>query len=288
MKKVLLGAAMLAALSAGSAFAADAARPVFTPPPPPAPVSNWQATIDMYGGATWVPDLGADGDPIFLGGGGAAAFNMPGGGGIQLDVIGEGGYFDSEYGYATAVLGGHVFKRGSMGALGVLANITNYADAYNEYGYFRFAAGVEGQWYLPMFTLYGQAAYLGKIVDDCDCASTGWFGKVEGRWFVNPNAMLALRGEVYNGEIYEDGDTYRRATIGLKGEFKMSNPVSIFGDVAWSHNTHTGSTAFNDVTAKLGLTLNLNAASLLDRDRHGPSFTQPFVGVGEMMGLWEF
>jgi hypothetical protein len=279
----LLAASAALALSLQTGTGAIAAEPGYF-----LPMNDYSATLTMYAGAASPDDdLDPDGNPLFLGGAGSVVMNMMGFG-VQLDVFSEGGIIDNgTYGYGTAGFGGHLYWRDpTRGLFGVLANVAAYGDGYNEYGYFRHALGVEGQLYMSNITIYGQLALLGKTVDDCECATTSVFAKAEGRFFLNQNAMAALRGEWNAGDIW-DSDTFSRATIGLRGEVMLGmGPASLFADAAFSTHTYNGSHSFNDVTVKGGVTFHVGKQTLFDEDRSGTTLTQPFVGVDELMHFY--
>jgi hypothetical protein len=265
MKKTLLGAAVVVALSGGSAFAADAARPIFTPPPPPpSPLSGY---VEIYANGTNAEYWGSPYSP-WVGLGGAARVNhwlMPNAS-VQVDfqanVQAESdSWYYGEYEVATFL---HANRRTDTHLLGLFGGFAMSNDYSFEGWTGNFVGGLEGQAYLGNITLYGQVGVFKHIFSYEDYDTLFWFGNLEGRFFLTPNTKLAANVGFATGRI-DTGDSYSLVNFGAEIEQKFGmSPVSLFA--RYDGVVYGG---YNDNTVKGGVRLMLNQPTLLDQDRKG-------------------
>jgi hypothetical protein len=271
MKKTLLGAAVVVALSGGSAFAADAARPIFTPPPPaPNPLSGY---LEVYGSAAWQGDYwGTDYDP-WTGLGGAGRVNWMTGPNmsIQLDFAAQGEQEPADYYHAdfieTAL---HISNRNDRRLFGAFLGLTMTSEYYN-YGWdYAGMVGVEAQHYMGNVTVYGQVGYQKMFRGYYDGADNFgfFFAQLEGRFFIGQNTKLAANVGVVSGDLW-DAYPITAITFGAEVEHKMmSGPLSVFARLD-GFTTSSQSQNLTEYSVKGGVKLHLGQATLLDQDRKG-------------------
>jgi hypothetical protein len=280
MKKTLLGAAVVVALSGGSAFAADAARPIFTPPPPP-PACGWSGVVALYGVFGNIADT-YDGSAAGLGGYGKANKCM-GNMGLQLDSWGEvvngaGDYYDytgNDYGGAA-----HLYMRNNNFAIGGLAGISALHSSYD--GYNPGMVGLIGgdlHAYLNQVTLAVQAVYYQRFGHDAtnmyDEFNHGWTVSGEARLFIGMNTKITgLIGYHYDWDEYNDYDV-RDFFFGGGIEHQI-NQFSVFANVTRHQNVIEGDNLPTTVV-KFGGAVHFGQPDLMTEDRKGASFGIPQV-----------
>ncbi len=107
---------------------------------------------------------------------------------------------------------------GALGAVGSNANCCNGSP-----GITHGLLGLEGQWYLPNVTLYGQGGVQTSLSDvDNGGSYTAWFVRGVGRYFVDPN--LRLEGSVFYAQGWSDnGYDFAPSFVALtsNAKFKM-------------------------------------------------------------------
>jgi hypothetical protein len=132
---------------------------------------------------------------------------------------------------ANANLGGHFSYRvpeqylvGIFGALGGIGSNANccVGGAAFTHG----TLGLEGQWYWPMLTLYGQGGVQTNLSNGDDGGSyNAWFVRVVGRYFLNEN--LRLEATAFYTQGWADSEDFRPA-FSNGGPF--GPPGGLFGD----------------------------------------------------------
>jgi hypothetical protein len=284
MKKTLLGAAVVVALSGGSAFAADAAHPIFTPPPPVAPPCGWSGVVALYGvwGDATSTDDYIDATARGLGGYGKANKCM-GNMGLQLDSWGEvahgtddlDSYTGSDYGGAA-----HLYMRNDRFAIGGLAGISALNSSYDgaDPGFVGLVGG-DLHAYVGQVTLALQGVYYHRFGYDTanmyDEFYHGWTVSGEARVFIGMNTKITgLIGYHYDWEDYNDY-TVRDFFFGGGIEHQI-NQVSLFANVT-RHKNDIDGTDVSTTVLKFGGAVHFGQPDLITEDRKGASFGIPQV-----------
>lgn len=134
-------------------------------------------------------------------------------------------------------------------------------------------AGVEGQLYLDNFTLYGQAGIKDLKAEYQDFS--GYFGKLEGRYFLTPDFRIEAHLGIGTLDVPElDEWVTTTLNVGLGAEYKIADmPFSIFAE----YDYYRGDFERDDDPigerhrAVIGIRFQIEDETLLDRDRKGPS-----------------
>lgn len=252
MKKYLLGAAALLAISAPGVAAAQSGYVDL----------GYQSTEVEAGG------LEADGDGWTIGG--ATAWGGDGTFGVQLDAL----YGDAED-TSTYSIGGHLFTRNSNYLFGGFASYGNTdVDGGDEVD--AWTVGLEGQYYLSRTTFDAAVSY-GKG-DDLDAEFTGL--DLGATHFLTDN--FSFGGNLGFGNIESGGADADTMTYGLGAEYQFASaPISIFG--GWQHIELDDADADAD-TLGLGVRYNFGGTTLLERNRSGASLSRG-GGLGRFAGL---
>jgi hypothetical protein len=227
----LLATAALGLAAAGPAMATDL-TPIYQAP------SIVQAHVDLYGGfRDFSADFGDENGWLF---GGAGRVNVPltDGWNIQLDAqgnattIAESGFSESVSEYGGFV---HIYKRDPQSyALGFFAG----ADFPTPLSIYQ--AGVEGQFYWPQFTLYGQASFASlKALDE---SGTAVQLRAEGQYFIHDNT--ALIGDIMwtNASAFSGSTDILTLSGSIMHRFD-NTPLAGFLEARWDHATGDGDTA---------------------------------------------
>lgn len=134
--------------------------------------------------------------------------------------------------------------------------------------------GGEAQIYLDSLTLYGQAGMQQITLEDYIPTVSGWFGRLEARYFLTPD----LRVEAHAGFDTQSIVSALTATtlrVGVGAEYKLENqPISLFATYDFSTSTNNQVDAsISEHRVLLGAKFALGEESLLDRDRGGASLS---------------
>lgn len=235
MKKYLLGAAAVLAISAPGAASAQSGY------------------VDLGYSTTEVGSTEIDTWAV----GGAYAWGGNGSLGFQIDGLIGSHEYDSGPEVDTYNLGGHLFTRNDNYLFGGFANIGNTDFGLFDYDYY--TVGLEGAYYLSRTTLNGVLSYSDS--DDLNADATAL--DLGATYFVSDN--FSFGGTVGFGEI-DDGDF---STFGIGAEYQLSAaPISLYG----GYNTTDFDGTDVDVLS-LGVRWNFGG-SLLERDRSGASLTR--------------
>ena len=271
---------------ATAAHAADASPQVqFVPPPPPVPPVSGYVGVGV--GISTQPDNFSNypyGTGFAFGGAGAASVWLNPGTSLQFDVEAEGagpfGYENQDYSEArfSGVVGGHVDWRSSSHAVGAFLGFTGANTLYYCGANIGALGGLEGQAYLGMTTLYGQAGYGGQFNDaDCGMLDKYWFVRGVVRHFINPD--LKIEGEVAYaaGESQDQGSpppSLNLLTWGVSVEKRVTgSPFSYHAAYAGDHLN--GPYAVTQHTFLVGAKMNFGTGTLFDNDRQGATFDMP-------------
>ena len=295
MKKIVSSALVLSALTLTSAVAAD------LPSKKPAPAPVVSSGIDAYAsfaagynfGNMSIGGIGTDANGLNLAGRATFAAPISGGFGFQADgnfersvnnkiLAGMGS--DADLVRNTGDVAGHLYMRNSTGLVGVIGQASVSEINLGILSDRRYYGGLEAQYYLGNVTLYGQAAYQNANFGTFDFGGGGGIGLgAQGanlmgqvRYFMTPNAMLALKGAYETIETDSmDGVTLRHNSwlVGLRGEYRFDqSPISAFADIDYrSGEFNTAGSKEHETRAMLGLKYNFGSKTLLDRDRNGAS-----------------
>ncbi len=232
MKKVLLGAVCVFALSAGAASAE----------------ATGHIGLSATHGEVEVSGFEGDGQIFNLSGAVSAPISE------RLSIQGAASYSDADD--AEGAFSGTVHLVGELDTVRI-AGFVGATEADNDELLF---GGVEAQANLEQVTLAGAVTY--GSVDDVDLWSIG----AQARYFVSDNFRLDggvtwLTVDAGVGDI----DAW---TIGLGGEYQFAGPVSVFGGYnrVEINDLDTEANLFT-----IGLRYNFGG-TLKDRDRSGASF----------------
>lgn len=252
MKKYLLGAAALLAISAPGVAAAQSAYVDL----------GYQSTEADVGGVE------ADGEGWTIGG--ATAWGGNGGLGVQLDAL----YGDAEDS-STYSVGGHLFTRNDAFLFGGFANYGN-TDVDGADDFDAWSVGLEGQYYLSRTTLDAALSY--GEGDDIDAEFTGL--DLGATHFLTDN--FSFGGNLGFGNIEGGGADADTLTYGLGAEYQFASaPISIFG--GWQHAELDDADADAD-SLGIGVRYNFGGQSLFERNRSGASLSRG-GGLGRFAGL---
>ena len=166
-----------------------------------------------------------------------------------------------------------------IGAFAAFGNARPVGDSREDGRIF----GIEGQYYTPNMTIYGQLGVFNGSGNDSESLDSGGFGRVGLRYFLDSNALISgnlLYGAGENGSATDDLDyyswdvTYRRR-IG-------TTPISWF--VAYNGNRFeiddtSGEEDLTEHIATLGLTLTFGPSSLKANDRRGATLDVPTTPI---------
>jgi hypothetical protein len=208
----------------------------------------------------------------------------------QFDIVGETGKFDEDGVSAETrhniATGGHLsWRYPEMYALGIFGGVAEGTILNNEGNETRYFLGLEGQYYLNDFTLYGQAGFSDLISGDDGHAEMvdAWFVRGVGRWFVTPNDKI--EGEVgfyYAGDLQNSSPNGPSRTYNWGALYEhqfASSPFSAYAEYNGlkreddSHDSnHTTEHIF-----LIGARINLQQPDLKTADRYGATFDLPDV-----------
>lgn len=222
--------------------------------------------------------------------GGNFRVNIPAGGALnfQLDFQGESAFVDNtNKNYTGSVLGGaHLSWRDPTEWLaGAFVGVGNGFNA-NDETTTAWLLGVEGQYYLPNWTFYGQLGYMDADEVDPgtpDAFRDAWFGRGVVRFFVDSNVKLEGELSYANGENDTDSEDMDVWGWGLRYERAMHDmDASIF--IAYQGNYYSADETVPATTRtltehviKLGLSYAFGIEGQKYIDRQGATLDLPMV-----------
>ncbi|MDR3473219.1 MAG: hypothetical protein P4M09_16285 [Devosia sp.] len=272
-----VSAAMLVLASVSASFAG---------PPAAAPAGLADAFVAIAGGGAWIDADGAvnTGTGRTLNATASGEYNITPSLGVQGDVVYRGRNWSypgtssqlDMHNFEGAL---HGFTRSEQYLLGVFAQ---YGDGYlgiadgsligvdvsHVFG------GVEGQLFVGNATLYAQAGAKRYAFGDLTTA-TGYFGTFEARYYLQPNFKIeahvgydTLNDVSSLGYLVGNENT---VSLGASGEYRFADtPFSVFAQYDYVKNTLPSSSS-SDQRVLVGVKLNFDSPTLLDRDRSGAS-----------------
>lgn len=270
-------------LAPAYALAADElVPPAYSPP-------LWFGEVEINGGKSDLGgnELGSDEASHFWFRGGAVrlGLNFSNGWLIQGDLFAEGtsaaSFGDS---YDTGIgAAAHLALRNEVGLIGGFAGKL-HTDQDNDSGdkSERWFAGVEGQYFLPAATAYGQLGWLdgdgGNDDSGLDSLRETWFARGVTRWFATDDLRIDFSGAWFDGIMDSDVDGVHGYNWSLGVEQRL-------GATGWSlYGGYEHGYYFQDIendtiteqTWKFALKYRFGGpASLKDADRHGASLDTP-------------
>lgn len=183
---------------------------------------------------------------------------------------------DSTLTATAADLALHAYYRNDNFLVGGIVQLGRTSTQFNENNpniNDRRYLGIEGQLYLGNFTLYGQAG--AKDLKTEDRNFSGYFGKLEGRYFLTPDFRIEAHLGIGTLDLPELDDwVTTTVNVGLGAEYKFANmPLSIFADYDYYRGDFERS---DDIVgerhrAVIGIRFQIEDETLMDRDRSGPS-----------------
>lgn len=231
-------------------------------------------------------------DDSYLGLGGNFRVNFPAGSqtSFQLDLQSETGFASSSNdNYTGSVLGGahFSFRDPNEYLLGGFAGIGNGFNADDD-TVTAWMLGVEGQYYLPDWTLYGQFGYMdGSNVSAAteEAFRDAWFGRAVGRFFLDSNVMLEGELSYATGESDDNAPSTDMDVLGWGLRYERavnSMDASFFLAYEGNHysTTEGGGDPDDELTehvVKLGLSVAFGIEGQKYIDRHGATLDLPMV-----------
>lgn len=291
-KQLLTGvsAISLGVILAGPAVAADFEDPI---------VHKLSAHAEVFGGHSWVDGSAVvaneDSDFFLLGGNVRVHFPMGDTLSFQADFDGEGGFVDSgvndSYGGGFAV-GGHLSYRqpehylfGVFGGMGV--GDPEDTDSTGRAAPF-FFSGVEAQWHVDNFTLYGQVGYVdSNHPSNFEVLDNAWFVRGVARAFLSDYTMAQGEIAFADGQNDIDGVTddvdvlqwgarveHQFHDVGFTNGF-LSGFAEYRGMYVDDDNGGGANGEFTDHTILVGLKIAVNQPNLRSHYRNGPGLSLP-------------
>lgn len=203
--------------------------------------------------------------------------------GVQGDVRFQSVALDSDTGKGetTSFDGGlHGFFRNENLLLGGLVQLGSDKLEFvgNHTGdRLRSYIGGEAQWFLDRLTAYVQGGWQGVSIDPVFSTSydaSGWFGKLEGRYFITDDLSVEARAGF--DTLQSDGSdiTLKTLTAGLGAEYKLADlPVSLFAN--YDYTTFgvdvDDSLSIDTHRIMIGARFAIGEQTLIARDRNGSS-----------------
>jgi len=228
-------------------------------------------------------------DDSYLALGGDFRLNIPAGGAtsFQLDLMSETGFVDnSNDNYTGSVLGGVHFswRDPSEYLLGGFIGAGNGFNADDD-TVTAWLLGVEGQYYLVDWTLYGQLGFMdGNEVGPGanEAFRDAWFGRAVGRYYLDANSKLEGELSYANGENDTDADDMDVWGWGLRYERALSSMnSSVFlayeGNYYASDEPPAGDDELTEHVIKLGLSVAFGIQGQKYIDHHGATLDLPMV-----------
>jgi hypothetical protein len=223
-----------------------------------------------------IGDLTVDGSPDHIARksirGSAASMLMPGFG-VQFDVLGD---------TASGGLGGGGLGSLNLAIHGYMRNANRLFGAFGQYRTLTTGTGsatllfggVEGQvWVGPTFLISAQAA--AETANAGATSLSGWIANGQGSWFVTPNVKLDVLAGFET--INQGGTRIDTTTLGIGGEVKLNNPLSLFAK--YEHLTVGGGTTTGSLNVVWGgIKWNIGAQTLAQRGMSGASL-DPVTGI---------
>ncbi|MFN0263302.1 hypothetical protein ACKTEK_05415 [Tepidamorphus sp. 3E244] len=297
-----LAVTSFAALTAGSAFAADMPGP-YDPPQPvvyePVPGKQMFYELDVYGGWTWrggdALGIAEDDSYGLIGGGGKVGWFAPNDYYVQFDVDAESAFADaSDDTYAGSIQGiAHVGRDfNGMTRAGVFGGIgRGYNDVSPDSATY-WVAGPEIQYRTGNWILTGQAGYLDVFDETRDeVLGDAFFARAAAAHFFN-GGRTKLQGEILGawGEQDFDGaspDDLDVVAFGAELEhqlktFESGNLMSGFVGyraMIYDEDFGGGSDKIDDHTVMVGLRIRSGGATLQEALSNGTSFDSPAFGA---------
>jgi hypothetical protein len=289
-----------------SAMVTPALAADFTPEQSyPSPL-NVAASFDAHAGYTFLTNIEGDLNPNdldtdYVTGGLNGRIGIPFGVlGAQLDVEAEatGAQDGSNVQYKNHFLGAaHLFWRdpthGLIGAFGGIGRGNATLDGHVSFWF----AGLEGQLYRDMFTLYGQAGFFDSTgfgnAEDGDGFHDFWFVRGVGRYFMSDTTMLQV--ELSYGRGQQDTVNYTAEIWGWGAKVEhalWSWPVTGFLAYEGSYYDNHGAGGpgnddgqFAEHVLLAGISVRLGHTGAKINDRYGTSLDVPNIGRWATQGL---
>ena len=279
MYRLLLGAAL--AVTATSAFAADAVAPIVMDPVITQPhISGY---VDAYLGGLYLTAFGQHETATTAGGAGRINFPIDSRWNVQADATVDLLWVQGAnvYGYGGAV---HSYWRDpSAYALGGFASLTGFGGDIGDENIDSFAVGPEAQAYFGNVTLYGQV-YYGQLRATGESEHyDNWGGRGVVRYFAQDN--LRFDGELGFARLSGFGNHLDTVSGAAQAMYRFSGtPLSVFGRYQFDRLS-AGGISENIHKYVIGLRGSFGSDTLLDEDRNGatmdtyrPNIILPFGG----------
>ena len=230
------------------------------------------AVMSMYGGGAILDseDGNFDAKGYMLFGGDARVAGRSWQAEMVGSVIGE---LESTYeGSNYFALAGHWLNRGADGTMGVFGGVSGNGhqdDAESSYHAF---GGIEYAMFNGNTTLFGQVGGIAAIGGEAtDTWESGVFGRGGWRYFFTENSKVEVDAMIGWGYFNSSEDSLT-AAWGAEYEHQFSSPFSAFAAYR-GHFVQEGDGGPSDEVVShafmVGLRIDLNSATLLDRDRTG-------------------
>ncbi len=279
---LVLSAAVVAAPTIAPTIANAAAKPSIAE-------NQTSAVGEIWLGYSFLsPDNITPDDESYPDIGGNLRVNIPAGAmlNLQLDLMSETGFVsDSTENYTGSVLGGAHFswRDPNEWLAGAFVGVGNGFNA-NDETVTAWLLGVEGQYYLTDWTLYGQLGYMDADEVDAgtpDAFRNAWFGRGVGRYFLDGNVKLEGELSFASGDQDTNAGDMDVWGWGLRYERAMRDwDASVF--VAYQGNYYESNAdavadKLTEHVIKLGLSVAFGIQGQKYVDRQGATLDLPMV-----------
>jgi hypothetical protein len=149
----------------------------------------------------------------------------------------------------------------------------------------KWEGGLEAQWYINDFTLYGQGGWANMKVDSNGPEGflSGKFGRGVVRYFITDDAMVNAEYSYAATRHYVDGDDNGRFhEWNLGGAMRVCNTHPLYGTLDYRGGFYDSTTEgenAHDHSILAGLKYQFGVSSLKHNDRHGATLDLPMLPV---------
>ena len=236
---MLLRAAVAAMLTsvAGTAFAADAVRPIIVPPAPLPVVTGPAAAgdVSLGGGALWINGIPSTSGISFGQAVGSGRASLPLGPAWNLEVEANGrDFFESLGGVSVGApiqADGyvHLWDRKPTSAWGIFGGVSPIEVSF-------VSLGGEFKHYAPHGSL-GAAAAVVVVPNSIIGNSTGWALDASANHYLNPDLRFGIQGAVLGGFDFGVGSNGAVWSATADLEKRSANlPLSLWGSAGWQNS----------------------------------------------------
>jgi hypothetical protein len=225
---------------------------------------------------------------------GQGAVSFPLGDTVSVQLDGQSEFYDRgkdlDDPLSAHMFGAHLSLRDpGTGLVGLFAGggISTNGESGNGSEGIGYLAGLEGQFYIDNFTLYGQAGYANFAVDDAspddEGFTDGWFASAEARYFIHEDFMLSANLAYGATGSYADGDDNGEIwNWGAGAKLRLADSMPLYGTLTYRGGTYTETE--DDIQGTehavlVGVSMAFGASNLQENDRRGATLATPMLPV---------